>query len=245
MKTLGVWWLAGEDVFTFKVNPPAENYTITKRSFLSRISTLFDPIGFLSPFTIRAKVLLQEIWAAGLEWDDDLDIDLMIKAQRWFAELIDLGKIRVPRCLQLPQEVVSVNLHTFVDASQDAYGAVTYARSTYATNLVSCRMVAAKSRVAPLTSTSISRLELMGAIVGLRLKETISEVLGIMLNQVVFWSDSMNVLWWIRNQSRKFKPFVANRVGEIQTSTNPEQWRYVPTKENPADLVTIGVTAVD
>ncbi|XP_070532963.1 uncharacterized protein [Ptychodera flava] len=106
-------------------------------------------------------------------------------------------------------------------------------------------MVAAKSRVAPLTSTSIPRLELMGAIVGLRLTETISEVLGIMLNQVVFWSDSMNVLWWIRNRSRKFKPFVANRVGEIQTSTNPEQWRYVPTKENPADLVTRGVTAVD
>ncbi|XP_070582020.1 uncharacterized protein [Ptychodera flava] len=85
MKTLGVWWLAEEDVFTLKVNPPVENYTITKRSFLSRISTLSDPMGFLSPFTIQAKVLLQEIWAAGLEWDDDLDIDLMIKAQRWFS----------------------------------------------------------------------------------------------------------------------------------------------------------------
>ncbi|XP_070560264.1 uncharacterized protein [Ptychodera flava] len=55
----------------------------------------------------------------------------------------------------------------------------------------------------------------------------------------------MTVLWWIRNRCRKFKPFVANRVGEVQTSTNPEQWRYVPTKENAADLVTRGVTAVD
>ena len=52
----------------------------------------------------------------------------------------------------------------------------------------------------------------------------------------------MNVLWWIRNPSRKFQVFVANGVGEIQTLTNPNQWRHIPSEENPADLVTRGVT---
>ena len=65
------------------------------------------------------------------------------------------------------------------------------------------------------------------------------------MSQAVFWSDSQNVLWWIHGHSRDFKPFVANRVGEIQTSTDPEQWRYIPTSLNPADILSRGMTAAD
>ena len=54
---------------------------------------------------------------------------------------------------------------------------------------------------------------------------------------MTFWCDSLNVLWWIRGMSRKFKPFVGNRVGEIQSLTQPAQWRYLLSKENPVDLV--------
>ena len=59
----------------------------------------------------------------------------------------------------------------------------------------------------------------------------------------VFWSDSVDVLWWLRNASRRFKPFVANRVAEIQSLSSSNQWRYVSTENNPADLATRGVTA--
>ena len=132
--------------------------------------------------------------------------------------------------------MLSQTLHTFVDASQDAYGAVVYSRATYKSEAVSKRFVAAKSRVAPLAATSIPRLELMAAVLGLRKTESISRVLNASLDQATFWSDSMNVLLWIRERSRSFKPFVANRVREIQTATDPKQWRYVPTNKNPADL---------
>ena len=64
------------------------------------------------------------------------------------------------------------------------------------------------------------------------------------MNQSVFWSDSLNVLWWVRGRSRSFKPFVTNRVCEIQTRSNPEQWRYVPTTLNPADILSRGIKAV-
>ena len=82
----------------------------------------------------------------------------------------------------------------------------------------------------------------MAGVSGLKLGETIGQVLGIDKSKWVFWSDSMDVLYWIRGQSRKFKPFVANHVGQIQASTNPEQWRYVPTKLNPSDLLTKGLS---
>ena len=91
---------------------------------------MLDPVGFLAPFLIRDKVLLQEIWAAGLDWDDLFQGDLARRARAWFSELEDLPEIKVPRCLRLGQdkELLSETLHTFVDVSQDAYGAVIFSK---------------------------------------------------------------------------------------------------------------------
>ena len=80
----------------------------------------------------------------------------------------------------------------------------------------------------------------MAAVLGLRMARSISRVLNASLDQATLWSDSMNVLWWIRG-SRSLKPFVANRVGEIQTATDPKPWRYVATNKNPADVLTRGL----
>ena len=228
-------------------NPPEENFQLTKRNFLKKIATLFDPVGFLAPFTIRAKVMIQEMWVAGLEWDELCPRELIHKSQEWFCELEELPMIKVPRCLRFgPEEVVlSETLHTFVDASQDAYGAVLYLKVIYESGSVSSQLVTAKTRVAPLAATSIPRLELVAAILGLRLTESVSRVYSGALGQAVFWSDSMNVLWWIKGRSRRFKPFVANRVGEIQSLTNPKQWRFVPTNDNPADFTTRGMRVSD
>ena len=107
---------------------------------------------------------------------------------------------------------------------------------------VSGRLVASQSRVAPLQVVGIPGLELMAAVTGLKLGEMVGQVLGIAKQEWVFWSDGLDVPYWIRGQSRKFKPFAANRVGEIQVLTNPEQWRYVQTKLNPADLLTRGLS---
>ena len=238
-KTLGVWWLAQEDVFTFKKNVPDGNTVFTKRNFLKKIATLFDPLGLLAPYTIRAKMLLQEMWPAGLEWDDELPEPLIHAARAWFGELSDLKQLQIPRCLgEKGRTSDTMSLHTFLDASQDAYGAVVYAGCTYNDGSVSSNMVAAKTRVAPSISTSIPRLEL-------RLTTRISKVLEIQLSQSNFWSDSANVLWWIRRRSREFNPFVSNRIGEIQSNTNPDQWRHVPTRLNPADCLSRGLKTTD
>ena len=133
VKTLGVTWLPGGDVFTFNANPPEKEFPLTKRNFLKKITKLFDPVGFLALVIIRAKILLQEMWAAGMDWDDLFLGDLASKARKWFKELKDLPTIKVPRCIRLGQDkkMLSQTLHTFVDASQDAYGgAVVYSRAS-------------------------------------------------------------------------------------------------------------------
>ncbi|XP_071149222.1 uncharacterized protein [Mytilus edulis] len=242
VKTLGVIWQVDNDIFMFKVNPPAVDFKFTKRNILSKVATLFDPLGFIAPYPIRGKLLLQEMWTAGLDWDDQLDEELVEKSREWFRELDELCCIKIPRCLQLNEDIVLTSLHTFSDASQEAHGSVIYARHEYKSGMISTRFIAAKSRVAPLTSVSIPRLELMAAVLGLRLALSVKHALEVPDDNMTFWSDSMNVLYWIRGRSREYKPFVANRIGEIHTSSHPQQWRHVPTKVNPADLVSRGRT---
>ena len=191
-------------------------------------------------------MILQDMWTTGLDWDDELTEPLTISARAWFNELTELKQLQIPRYLCEDERASeTISLHTFVDASEAAYGAVVYARCLKKDGCVTRNIVAAKSRVAPTISTSIPRLELMAAVIGTRLAIRIAKVLDIPMSSATFWSDSANALWWIRGRSRQFKPFVANRVGEIQTYTNPDQWRHVPTALNPADFLSRGMKATE
>ena len=239
-KTLGVSWNAKTDVFTFQVKQPDPNEAPTKRNVLSTIASLYDPLQFLSPFVLRAKVLLQEIWTAGIGWDDVLPEELRKKWERWLSELPHLSKVEIPRCLRKANPE-KIELHLFSDASNAAYATVAYLVCHYTDYPISSCLIASKCRVAPVKTMTIPRLELMGAILSVRLAQTILKVLTV--DRVLFWTDSENVWHWVRNQSREFKPFVANRIGEIQRSTNPDQWYHVPGAMNPADLATRGLSA--
>ena len=101
----------------------------------------------------------------------------------------------------------------------------------------SSKLVVAKTKAAPLATISIPRLELMAAILSLHLANTVAEVYKTDRMNVNYWTDSMNVLWWVRNHSRKFKSFEANKISQIQRLSTPEKWNHVRTKENPTDLL--------
>ena len=239
-KTLGLVWVANEDEFSFRNSTPQNREILTKRSFLSEIARIFDPLGFLAPFHVRAKIIMQQMWLKGVGWDDDLDPCLKQMALQWLGEVQELHGIRFSRCLQLNLEITKSTMHVFVDASEEAYGAVAYDVKHYVNGSTSSQLVAAKSKVAPLKATSIPRLELMAAVLGVKLLLAITRAVEIDTSGAVMWSDSQNVLCWIKNQSRNFKTFVANRVGYIQESTEPSQWKHVPSELNAADVITRG-----
>ena len=104
----------------------------TKCNFLKKIATLFDPLGLMAPYKIRVKMLLQEMWTAGLEWDGELPELLIHAARAWFGELSDLKQLQISRCLREKGRTSdTMSLHYIRRSSQDAYGAVVYARCTY------------------------------------------------------------------------------------------------------------------
>ena len=241
VKTLGVTWKAEEDVFTFTSNAPITTSKHTKRSFLSSIASLFDPIGMIAPFIIRAKMMMQDVWLTGLDWDEALPEELSKRIEHWFEELRRVGEVRVPRCLSPSDDVVNSTLHFFCDASENAYATVCYLRTTTSDGSVNVRQVMAKSKVAPVKTVSIPRLELLGATLSATIGPSVEEKLGVSRESVFYWSDSQNVLWWISRRSRILKTFVANRVAKIQEVSDSSQWRYVATDSNPADLASRGM----
>ena len=202
-----------EDEIKYQVHPLSRDHYSTKRAFLKGTGTLFDPLGFLSPYVIRAKIILKEIWESGVDWDDLVEESLSRKAHELFEELSELPHLCVPtRFLRTELGVKKIALHTFTDASQQAYGVATYSRHQYEDGSVTCHLVASKSRVAALQAVSIPRLELMAAVVRLRLAEAVGNILNIPKHEWLFWSDSVNVLYWIRGCSRKFKKKKRNTV---------------------------------
>ena len=240
-KALGIIWQASNDLFMFASMKPALEI-VTKRDLLRIVASIFDPMGFLSPVVVRGRLLLQKIWTIGLQWDESLPPDLAQIATEWLRDIEKLNVVTVTRSLNTCEDT---ELHIFSDASEMAYGAVAYVRNGGLGEQFEIRFVAAKVKVSPLQAISVARLELMAAMIGFRLAEKICTSLNLNLHGVYFWSDSMNSLCWIRQQSRNFKAFVANRVGEIQSLTSPSQWNYVPGQVNPADLLSRGLSTFD
>ncbi|XP_061389849.1 uncharacterized protein LOC133325038 [Musca vetustissima] len=123
------------------------------------------------------------------------------------------------------------------DASIDPYAAVAYLRVKFG-DTIKCSILASKTRVAPLKPISIPRMELMAAILGLRLCNFIETECSLKINQRIFWTDSKDVLYWIKSDARKFHQFVAVRIGEILEGSKISEWRWVPSSQNVADDAT-------
>ncbi|XP_011176358.1 uncharacterized protein LOC105208251 [Solenopsis invicta] len=227
--TLGLRWHPATDEFSFAV-PEATLTDVTKRSVLSFTTRLFDPLGWLDPVVVRAKIAFQATWLLGLAWDDPLD---EAAARQWHAyaeELPRLEYIRVPRWLDVAWPANAAEIHGFADASERAYAAVLYIRTSvgdsWRTNLV-----AAKTKVAPLKTVSLPRLELCAAALLAKLTSHVCSALSLDRLRIHLWSDSTVALGWIRGHPTRWKTFVANRVADIQTRVPDALWHHVPGLE--------------
>ncbi|XP_014876949.1 uncharacterized protein LOC106939156 [Poecilia latipinna] len=241
--TLGLRWNCAADTLGYQYRI-IEHSTLTMRKAYQVLASQYDPLGFMVPFTTRAKVIIQQLWSKQRGWDDpDLPPTLREEWETWESELKHLNSVSIPRCyLPLSDKGTDAkcDLHIFCDASERAYGAVAYLTFD-AGDTIHTSFVMARSRVSPKRQQSIPRLELCAALAGAQLSKLLQTEMTLPIRQTVLWSDSTTVLEWIQSESCRYKVFVGTRVSEIQELTERQAWRYVDSPNNPADDITRAV----
>ncbi|XP_028412569.1 uncharacterized protein LOC114535461 [Dendronephthya gigantea] len=244
-RALGVEWNVKEDVFGFRITERKK--AATHRGILSDVSSMYDPLGFAAPFVLPAKRLLQQLCKDKIGWDEEISPSMLQVWERWLNDMPRLRNIEVPRyfepCKMGPLK--TTQLHNFCDASFDGYGAVSYLRFGDVADRVNCALVMAKSGVAPIKPTTIPRLELTAATVAVKQHRQINQELDLKVDSVTFWTDSTCVLRYINSESNRFKTFVGNRIALIHDLSSPTSWRYVSSKDNPANYASRGLRPTD
>ncbi|XP_036148390.1 uncharacterized protein LOC118647475 [Monomorium pharaonis] len=239
LKTLGISWNTRDDKIYYSTHAIKITGIVTKRKILSEIAKIFDPIGLLGPVVLYAKRLIQDVWKSGVQWDESIPQSIYTEWTEYTRQLESLNQITFDRKLFL-EEYCEAQLHGFCDASVTGYGACVYVRSVGREGGIVVRLLCAKSRVAPLKTVTIPRLELCGALLLARLYKEVISALNIKFNKIIFWCDSTIVLHWLRTPPHALKTYVANRVAAVQEITNLVEWRHIRTENNPADAISRG-----
>ncbi|XP_055589014.1 uncharacterized protein LOC129741312 [Uranotaenia lowii] len=243
-RVLGILWGTEQDQLFFPTIMSDEMTQLietknrpTKRLILKCVMTLFDPLGLLAPYLVFGKMLVQEVWRKGFGWDDSVDDEIYSSWEKWTALLAHIKDIRIPRSY-FDEAAEVVELHTFVDASESACACVSYFRFVDSFGKVQIALVAGKSKVAPLKPWSVPRLELHSCLMGARLTRFVQEGHSIRIIKRTLWTDSRTAMSWINGDPRKYTRFVAFRLTEITELTQRSEWRWVPSRMNPADEAT-------
>lgn len=197
LKVLGITWLPNKDVFTFKVRL-TEQRNPTKRSILSFIARLYDPLGWATPIVITAKIIMQDLWLLKGGWDDPVTENLALQWQTYMSEFSQLSEFHIDRWTGQQSSNLGLELHGFADASSRAYAAAVYLRVQKSNNEVEIHLLIAKSKVAPLKTLSIPRLELCGAVLLTKLLVYARKALDLSHVPVYGWLDSTVAIAWIR-----------------------------------------------
>ena len=187
---------------------------------------------------------MQQTWVRGLDWNQPLPDDIKNTWTNLRAGLSVIQGIKIPRAV-IAGNLVMLQLHVFCDASEKAYAAVIYSRASDQLGHVTVSILSSKTRVAPVKTVPLPRLELCGAGVAAKLASSMTRILQVVQHEITLhaWTDSTIVLQWIAQLPRTWSTFVANRVAKIQEVLPRSRWKHVPSLENPADLASRGCSA--
>ena len=243
-RALGVRWNVQDDAFEFSIS--MKDVEPTRRGILASISSVYDPLGFIAPVLLPAKAILQSLCKEnGKDWDMAVPRNHLLKWEGWLQQIPLLTELKINRCFvprSIDSFIVSKELHVFSDASASGYGAVVYCRTQNDRGEIAVSFVIGKSRLAPIKTTTIPRLELTAALTVVKLGQMAREELTENL-PVHYYTDSTTTLHYISSDKQRWPVFVANRVSAIRSHSSPQQWHYVPSECNPADEASRGLTA--
>ena len=236
-KILGLEWNTVKDDIEFNFTKIIDDdiKMQTKRTLISQAARIFDPLGLISPFVLKAKLMFQRCWKTKIDWDDQLPEDINRDWQLWCDQIKKNTKVTRPR--RVLNNTDNVWYAIFADASAYAYGTCVYMVNNHKSELIF-----SKTRVAPLKQSmtdenlTIARMELLAALIATRVGDYLKETLTTEVNKVKYFTDSLITLYRIRNGPEKYKTWVANRVKEIRRRTQIDQWHFVPGQLNPSDL---------
>ncbi|XP_037960052.1 uncharacterized protein LOC119689319 [Teleopsis dalmanni] len=236
---LGLHWDPLTDELFYQVSSYDAQH-LTKRQVLSDAAKLYDPIGMLAPVIITAKLFIQKLWQAKLAWDDPLPLELLQEWLIYRRQLSQLEAVRIPRWIGM-QPGYQIQLHGFCDASVKAMAAALYLATNHNGSITS-HIITSKTKVAPLHSVTVPRLELCAAQLLATLLHETRQALHLEHVPYTLYSDSNIALCWLRKNPSQLKQYVANRVGCIQSMTDIRHWHHIPTKLNPADCASRGIS---
>lgn len=242
-KILGLAWNPTEDYFSITLPNIAYKSSVTKREVLSTLAQMFDPLGLIGPVIVIGKIIMQKIWLSGIDWDQQLSHPLLEDWNTFIMSISHLVNLKIPRHLFTGKPILKIEMHSFADASMKAYAACVYIRTIYHDNSTSCCLVTSKSRIAPVKTVTLPRLELcaMHLAATLTKKTTLIFEHKLTIDSVNLWTDSQIALHWIRSHPSRWSVFVSNRVSKIQELSQNWQWYHVKSADNPADLLSRGV----
>ena len=213
---------------------------LTRRMILSQVNGIYDPLGLATPYLVQAKLLLRELTVAKSGWDDSIP---EIQRQEWldfFRKMFSLDNISFNRSIKPDSAHGKPSLVLFSDASKQAFGACAYIRWMISNDEFECKLLMAKSKLAPRKELSMPRLELNGALLSARIRQFIEKEVNIEFSAIYHIVDSEIVRAMIQKESYGFNTFVATRVGEIQNLTSKEDWYWVESNDNVSDIITRG-----
>ena len=241
-KALGCVWETGEDRFKI-VSSLTSLQKYTRRTMLSQLGKSFDPLGIFSPFFVKARLILQRLATEKFEWDDKVPESFVKEWKAWFQLLDPLLDIALPRYYfegsipVSPQDHVIYQLHSFSNASNNAYGSVAYLRRLV-NGIPMVLIVFSRSKVVLRHQESwpIACKELVAVVTTTELAMQAFKALDLPECQQYFWIDSGNVLQWITNRDLRLEKFISRRIEKILVLSKAESWRYCNTHSNPADV---------
>lgn len=216
--SLGLAWNLSSDCFIFQ--KPDANVPFTRRGILSKVNSIFDPIGFLSPLIICGKMILREMCTRSLSWDDPLPEEHRDRWESWSRSLDQLSTLQIPRMF-VPSSLSLASdpkVLIFSDAFETAIAAAAYLKVNHYIGFVM-----GKTKLAPSAGHSITRLELCGAVLATEIVEFVSDHLSIPTSSIRYFTDSKVVLGYIRNRTRCFYNYVSNRIVHIHAVSTPSQ----------------------
>ena len=243
-KFLGVEWDVKSDEFVFSfadILTLAKSLVPTKRNILRVAASFFDPLGFIAPITARVKNIFQMLCLDKNEWDSVISGDLLMVWNQFLSDLEIINSLRVKRFsfVEVKEEINSITMHGFCDSSLKVYCAVVYIQIKTSIGIRVC-FLAAKTKVAPLKGITIPRLELLGCALLSDLIQQIDSAImkRLLIDKKICWTDSEVALCWIKGKSRRWKPWVENRVVKVRKVVDCENWYHVAGGMNPADIAT-------